>query len=588
VNERDLRRWIGQILMAGFPGQGADHQVRHLLVDHQVRNLILFGRNVASLEQVRALTCSLHELAATAGVEDALLIATDQENGIVRRLAPDLPGLPGNMALGATGRPALSRQVGFATGRLLRTLGIQVNLAPVLDVNNNPQNPVIDVRAFHEDPDQVAGFGVEMVRGLQAAGVAACGKHFPGHGDTAVDSHSALPWIPHELDRLRSVELKPFRASIAAGIDMLMTSHVVLPNVDPDGVPATVSRRVLTGLLRQELGFQGVVITDCLEMSAIVKTLGVGEGAVQALLAGADMVLVSHRLDRQEEAIQAIVRAVQKGRLPADRVQEAAARVRVLRCRAAGMCSTTSNGIIDIHRGDGESSASARFDACSGNRDEGANGGEIGFGDSKSDRGIHRFHGTSLAHLRQEAAHLQAEVCPKAVTIVRDRLEQLPFVLTRIHSVSVFLSPGAAPRMQAADTGPSDDLLTAALRKALPGHDIRCWHWKVDGGWMVAGGLGSGRVASAGGIVPDDGELKLIGLNGIQDEAFLKAVRRLCVRQGQVVLIALQSPYDIAAVPEADTVIAIYEHTPWMVQAGVAALFGGEAKGRLPITLPKT
>lgn len=329
----ELRRRIGQLVVAGFEGLTLTPPITQLIRDHYLGHVILFSRNVATPEQLRQLTHDLQHLAQDSGQTAPLTISCDQENGIVRRWPEALGGLPGNMALGAIGSVARVREAAQLTGRVLRALGINWNLAPVLDVNNNPANPVIGVRSFSDSPDTVATLGVAFLQGLQSQGVIACGKHFPGHGDTAVDSHLALPRIDHDRPRLDALELVPFRAAIAAGIDALMTAHVVFPAVEPSGVPATLSSRVLTGLLRDELGFTGVLTTDCLEMNAIADTVGVAQGAVQALQAGADLVMISHRLDRQLAAFEAIEAAVRHGELPEWRIEEAYQRVQALKQR---------------------------------------------------------------------------------------------------------------------------------------------------------------------------------------------------------------------------------------------------------------
>lgn len=327
TEEEALRRRIGQLLIFGFEGHTVPEHIVELIQRHYLGNIILFSRNVGTPEQLAGLNAALQTLAREHGQDVPLTISADQENGVVRRLPVSIPGLPGNMALGAIGDPAQARWSGEVTGELLRSLGINFNLAPVLDVNNNAKNPVIGVRSFGDQAEAVANLGVAFALGLQARGVIACGKHFPGHGDTNVDSHLDLPTIPHTRERLDALELVPFRAAIAAGIDSIMTAHVVFPAVEPDRIPATLSKRVLTGLLRDELHFQGVLTTDCLEMNAISETVGVGRGAVESLKAGADMVMVSHRLDRQMAAVNAIWEAVRSGELSEERVNEAYERV---------------------------------------------------------------------------------------------------------------------------------------------------------------------------------------------------------------------------------------------------------------------
>lgn len=334
VADLTLDEKVGQLFQVGFHGTEPTDAVWELVADYHVGGVIYFSRNVETPAQTARTSRSLQETATQAnGVP--LLLSVDQEGGVVSRV-PFGAVPPGQMALGATADPDLAWEFGTAVGRQLRAVGINANFAPVLDVNNNPDNPVIGVRSFGDDPGLVGRLGRAVASGLQTSGVAAFGKHFPGHGDTAVDSHHAMPTIDHDRDRLDRVELAPFRAAIDGGIDGLMTAHVTFPTVDPTGAPATLSQRVLTGLLRDELGYNGVVVTDCMEMDAIVDGVGTVEGAVQAIRAGADSVLISHTAERQRAAVEAVLDAVRSGDIPESRIDESARRVLDLKRRRLG------------------------------------------------------------------------------------------------------------------------------------------------------------------------------------------------------------------------------------------------------------
>ncbi len=297
-------------------------------------NIILFSRNVRDAEQVRALTQHLQKVAREAGHIYPLLIAIDQENGIVQRLGEAATLFPGNMALGAIGSEEVASEVALATGRELKALGINMNLAPVVDVNNNAANPVIGVRSFGEDPRLVARLGSAMVKGYRDAGVICCLKHFPGHGDSAVDSHLALPLIAHSLERLEAVELVPFRSGIEAGAGSVMIAHVAFPALAHDGaLPATLSSTIIQGLLREKMGYDGVIVSDCLEMQAISDTFGTEPAAVLASQAGIDLVLVSHTYSRQRGSLEAMREAVLAGEVSAQVVQRAAKRIVNLKAR---------------------------------------------------------------------------------------------------------------------------------------------------------------------------------------------------------------------------------------------------------------
>jgi beta-N-acetylhexosaminidase len=232
-------------------------------------------------------------------------------------------------ALGETGDPELARAIGGVLGRELAAVGIDLDFAPVLDVDTNPENPVIGARSFARNPETVARLGVALARGLMEAGVAPCGKHFPGHGDTRQDSHHELPHVGHDLARLNAVELVPFRAAVAAGFPAMMTAHVVMDALDPD-VPATMSHRLVRGVLRDELGFDGVVFTDDIDMRAIADHFDAREVARACLVAGVDAFLCCQSVDGAHRMIDAIAEAVRSGAVPASRLAEAVARVNEL------------------------------------------------------------------------------------------------------------------------------------------------------------------------------------------------------------------------------------------------------------------
>jgi beta-N-acetylhexosaminidase len=319
------------VLQPGFTGtMPPDWLLRRL--EEGLGGVGLFGRNVASSEQLAALTARLRE------ARPDVLVAIDEEGGDVTRLeARTGSSFPGNLALGTVDDPELTHTVARELGRRLAECGVTLNWAPSADVNSNPDNPVIGVRSFGADPDLVARHTVAYVRGLQSAGVAACVKHFPGHGDTAVDSHLALPRIDADLATLHARELVPFRAAVEAGARCVMSAHILLPALDPR-LPGTLSPAALGGLLRAPraqggLGHDGLIVTDGMEMRAISATYGLARGSVLALAAGADAICVGGGLADEETVLglrDAVVAAVRAGDLPAQRLADAAARVRTL------------------------------------------------------------------------------------------------------------------------------------------------------------------------------------------------------------------------------------------------------------------
>lgn len=323
-----LQKKIGKQIVIGFPGKTVTAEVKELIHDYHVGSVILFSRNIGTPEEVLRLTTDLQKEAKAAGHEQPLLIGIDQENGVVRRLGEGTTIFPGAMALGATNDPDYAYDIGLATGEELKALGINWNFAPVLDVNNNPNNPVIGVRSFGESPKQVAKFGYASMKGMQDAGVMTAVKHFPGHGDTDADSHLGLPVINRSLDQLEEVELIPFKACIEQGADAVMAAHIHFPAIETDEiVPATLSKKILTDLLRGKLAFTGVITTDCMEMDAIVNTIGTEQGAVQALKAGVDLAIISHTYERQMGAIQAIMVALENEELHVTDLEESIQRI---------------------------------------------------------------------------------------------------------------------------------------------------------------------------------------------------------------------------------------------------------------------
>ena len=283
-------------MMLSFEGLTAPQPILTAVQRGQVASFCLFGHyNGGSPAQVRALAESLIE-AARAGRLPVPLIGLDQEGGQLMALTEGVTELPGNMALGATRSPELAEQIGRVLGRELRAMGINMNFAPSADVNVNPANPVVGTRSFGEDPALVADLAAAMIRGMQAEGVAATAKHFPGHGDVSLDSHYDLSVVPHARERLDAVELRPFRAAIEAGVKAVMTAHVLYPALDAD-LPATLSPAILTGLLRRDMAFDGLIITDAMDMAPAAR-YGALAGARMALEAGADLVMLAHLPDQ--------------------------------------------------------------------------------------------------------------------------------------------------------------------------------------------------------------------------------------------------------------------------------------------------
>jgi beta-N-acetylhexosaminidase len=316
----DALRAASGFVCIGFDGHELPAESAALLKGG-VRSVIHFTRNFGGVAQMSRLNRDI-----VAAAEGPVLVTVDHEGGRVQRFRGEgFPDLPSGRELGEAG-PEAARAAGMAAAQHLRAVGFTMNLAPVLDVDSNPANPVIGARAFSSDPVRAAECAVAYAQGLRAGGVHACGKHFPGHGDTNVDSHLDLPRLAHGMERLEAIELVPFRAAVRSGIEAIMTAHVLFEALDP-GVPATLSRSVITGLLRERLGFDGLVLTDDFEMQAIADRFELGEAAVRSIEAGCDVVLACHRLDRQRRVIAAIAQAIDSGRIPESRVRESRKRL---------------------------------------------------------------------------------------------------------------------------------------------------------------------------------------------------------------------------------------------------------------------
>ena len=298
-------RMAGHKMIAGFDGTSLPDEMIRLVKEYKVSNVILFRRNIESKQQLKKL-CDAIQALIQEETGEAALITIDQEGGGVSRLPSECPVFPSQMAIAATGNPYHAYEAALLTGHQLLELGVNFNLAPVMDLNLNPNNPVIGTRSYSDRPEISALFGAESIRGHKAAGVFAAAKHFPGHGDTSVDSHVGLPTVDKSIDEMRESELKSFQAAIAAGVPAVMVSHILYPRLQEKPLPATMSRDIITDLLKGDMKFRGLAISDCMMMDAIRAYYGTVEGCVASAQAGMDLIFVSHDPALAAQAAQGI------------------------------------------------------------------------------------------------------------------------------------------------------------------------------------------------------------------------------------------------------------------------------------------
>jgi beta-N-acetylhexosaminidase len=518
-----LEQAIGQKLMLTFSGTEPSADILAALARHHLGGLTLFrAQNVESPAQVRALTRALQQAAAAAG-QPPLLLAVDQEGGQLMALEGATP-FPGNLALGATRSADLARRAGLATGRELAAMGLNVNYAPVCDVNINPDNPVVGTRAFGDDPALVAELSAAMVEGLQAAGVAATAKHFPGHGDTASDSHHATPILLHDETRLRQVELRPFAAAARAGVKLVMSAHVALPALSgSQDLPATLSPAILRGLLRGDLGFSGVIISDALDMKAIRQGAGFAVDAIAAVAAGVDLLTLNAELPEQRMIYDVLLQAVQRRLVAAEDILASAERVLALKA----WCSRAEAPPLEVVGG-------------------------------------------------AEHQALALEVAARSVTLVRDQGGLLPLRLPAEAAI-------AAVTPRPADLTPAD---TSSYVRPSLASALRGLHPRVDE-FIVPLDPPAGEVAALRQQLRRYDLVVAGTINAASHPGQAALVNALLEDQVPVVAVALRMPHDLLAYPAAPAYACTYSLQPPAMTALAQALFGHiPFAGRLPLALP--
>ncbi len=324
IKEMTMEEKLGQMLIAGLDGYELNDNAKALMENYHVGGFILFGSNIKDIDQLSKYINDLKSYHSGKGVP--LFISVDEEGGRISRIPKTIKNLPTSKVIGAVDNEEYSFEVGKLLAKKVSAFGFNMDFAPVLDINSNPKNPVIGDRAFGAKEDVVSRLGVQTMKGIQSEQVIPVVKHFPGHGDTSVDSHIGLPSVENDLSRLQSFELIPFAEAIKNNADCVMVAHILLPKIDAEN-PSTMSKTIITDILRQQLSFKGVVITDDMTMGAITKNYKIGEAAVKAVNAGVDIVLVAHEMENAKAVFDALMTAQKEGKITEERIDESVYRI---------------------------------------------------------------------------------------------------------------------------------------------------------------------------------------------------------------------------------------------------------------------
>ena len=324
LKDLSLNEKIGQLLLIGIKGYILSEEMKSMIKEYKFGNFILFSYNIRDLNQLEKLTRDIHnEVIKSLGIIP--FIAIDQEGGIVLRIKDKHTYYPGSMTLAST-NISNAEKIGHMMGRDLLSLGINMNLAPVLDVNNNPKNPIIGIRSYSDNPETVSKFGNSLIKGMQEEGIIATCKHFPGHGDVEMDSHLGLPKLNFDISRMDKIELKPFKDAINNGVKNIMTAHIIFKEIDNEN-PATLSENILKGILRNKLKYNGIITSDCMEMKAISEGITTSIGAMKGLKAGIDLVCISRSKDKQINSINKIKKAIDDNYINIEEIDEKVQRI---------------------------------------------------------------------------------------------------------------------------------------------------------------------------------------------------------------------------------------------------------------------
>ncbi|MBQ9932176.1 MAG: beta-N-acetylhexosaminidase [Firmicutes bacterium] len=525
-----LEEKLGQMVFVGIDGTSLDEETLAFIQNRKVGNIILFAKNIEDRVQLIALNREIQE---AVGMVPAF-IGIDQEGGIVSRirLGEDATFLPSGMTVAASGDSINAYQLGVYMAKELRAFGINFNFAPVLDVNSNPDNPVIGTRSYSDDPAVAAAFGSAMIAGLKSGGVIGCGKHFPGHGDTDVDSHYGLPLIEKTREELDAVELVPFKAAVEQGAEAIMTSHILFPALESEEVPATMSDDILQGLLREEMGFTGLIVSDGMQMAAISEHYGLEDGCVAAVNAGVDILILGHGgansgnlIQSQEACLVRLKEAVDAGEIPMERIDDAV--LRILEYKFA-------LGLFE--------NAGPDTDALS------------------EDWSAH--------------ASFVKETAAAAVTVVKDENGLLPI---KEEDLVLVVSPWSNLPVNP-DAADSLENTFSHLAYNTVGWNFRNVSRNPDDSDIR-------RVTS----LADTCDKVILVTTGVQNNPGQKRLAEALLKGNpNLILIAADLPYDVSRIPGAGTALCIYEYTQASCEGALKVLTGErEATGILPVQLEK-
>lgn len=531
LKNMSLEEKIGQMMAVGMPGkyEGVlSGEMVEMIEGYHVGGVVIMARNANAYTVMREYTAKIQETAAQTGAVAPLFILADQEGGIVMQITEGATLFPGNMALGAVGDVDCAYRVAKAIATESLAAGINMVNAPCLDVNTEPDNPIIGLRAFSDSPDLTGKLGAAMIRGFEEAGVVSCGKHFPGHGGSDLDTHLAFPELNLSRQEMDALHLPPFREAVSAGVSSIMTCHINYPALSGEkGIPATLCPRILTDLLRETMKFPGVIITDCLEMDAIKKWIGCTKAAVESIKAGADIVLFSHTPAEQKKAFYGILQAVKTGEIPEAQIDNSVRRILALKLKKYGLWEKAyMEGIV-----------------------------------------------SSAQHLA-----LEEEAAARSVTLVRNEDGLLPLPAGSDKKIAV-IYPENMPLLREEDLHDDDaGLIVTEIRKRCP--QVAAVRVNLPPG---PENIDSALAAA------EEADYIIVATSTktiTQEKAQGLLVQKLLATGKPVIAVAVRNPYDLRSYPEVRTYLTTYGYRPCSIRAMAAVIFGEKKPaGKLPVSI---